>query len=151
MYFDALTLAAVVEELRATILGGRVQRVVLTGPLSIGLEIYARGRRHQLLASAHPQLARVHLVRGRLTRGVEQETPLLLLLRKYVLGGRVVGIEQPTVERAVLLSIVKAPDMRNRDEGPADQGTGEAEGDEVQRGLEETVAVLTRTAAADDR
>ncbi len=114
MYFDSLTLAAVVDELRATILGGRIQRVVLTGPLSIGLEVYLRGRRHQLIASAHPQLARVHLVRGRLTRGVEQETPLLLLMRKYLLGGRLVAIEQPPLERVVLLSIVKAPDMRNR-------------------------------------
>jgi predicted ribosome quality control (RQC) complex YloA/Tae2 family protein len=122
MYFDTLTLAAVADELRETILGGRVQRVVLTGPLSIGLEIYAHGRRHQLLASAHPQLARVHLVRGRLTRGVEQATPLLLLMRKYVLGGRVVAIEQPPLERVVLLSIVKAPEMRNRA-----AGTGEAE------------------------
>ncbi len=115
MYFDALTLAAVVDELRETILGGRIQRVLLTGPLSIGLEIYAHGRRHQLLASAHPQLARVHLVQGRLTRGVEQSTPMLLLMRKYLLGGRIVAIEQPALERVVLLSIVKAPDMRNRD------------------------------------
>jgi predicted ribosome quality control (RQC) complex YloA/Tae2 family protein len=129
MYFDTLTLAAVVEELRASILGGRIQRVVLTGPLSIGLEVYSHGKRHQLLASAHPQLARVHLVGGRLTRGVEQETPLLLLLRKYVLGGRIVAVEQPALERIVLLSIVKAPEMRNRDEetGDEDQGTGDGE------------------------
>jgi predicted ribosome quality control (RQC) complex YloA/Tae2 family protein len=132
MYFDTLTLAAVADELRETILGGRIQRVVLTGPLSIGLEIYGRGRRHQLLASAHPQLARVHLVRGRLTRGVEQATPLLLLMRKYLLGGRVVAVEQPPLERVVLLSIVKAPEMRNRGGEPGavegeGQGLGEAE------------------------
>jgi predicted ribosome quality control (RQC) complex YloA/Tae2 family protein len=114
MYFDALTLAAVADELRETILGGRIQRVVLTGPLSIGLEIYARGRRRQLIASAHPQLARVHLVEARLSRGVEQDTPLLLLMRKYLLGGRVVAVEQPALERVVLLSIVKPLHMRNR-------------------------------------
>lgn len=114
MYFDALTLAAVTDELRTTILGGRVQRVLLTGPLSLGLEIYARGQRYQLLASAHPQYARVHFVRSRLTRGVEQDTPLLLLLRKYVLGGRIVAVEQPPLERVVLLSIVKPLKMRNR-------------------------------------
>ncbi|NCC30744.1 MAG: fibronectin/fibrinogen-binding protein [Chloroflexia bacterium] len=118
MYFDALTLAAVAEELRATILHGRVQRVLLTGPLSLGLEVYAQGRRYQLLASAHPQLARVHLVEGRLTRGVQQETPLLLLLRKYVLGGRITAIEQPPLERVLLLSIVKAEEIRNTDSSP---------------------------------
>lgn len=133
MYFDSLTLAAVADELRETMLGGRVQRVVLPGPLSIGLEVYAGGRRHQLIASAHPQLARVHLVRGKLKRGVEQETPLLLLLRKYLLGGRIVAIDQPPLERMLVLSIVKAPDMRNRsvDEGPETNDEGHADADEL--------------------
>jgi predicted ribosome quality control (RQC) complex YloA/Tae2 family protein len=89
MQFDALTLAAVADELRATIVGGWVQRVVLTSPLSVGLEVYARRRRWQILASAHPQFARIHLVSGKLSRGVEVDTPLLMLLRKYVLGGRI--------------------------------------------------------------
>ncbi|NCC32956.1 MAG: DUF814 domain-containing protein, partial [Chloroflexia bacterium] len=124
MYFDALTLAAVAEELRATILHGRVQRVLLTGPLSLGLEVYAHGRRYQVLASAHPQLARVHLVEGRLTRGVQQETPLLLLLRKYVLGGRITAIEQPPLERVLLLSIVKAEEIRNIDFSPDNPSPG---------------------------
>ncbi len=114
MYFDTLTLAAVAEELRATVLGGRIQRVMLTGPLSLGLEIYAHGRRHQLVASAHPQLARIHLLQGRLSRDPTSPTPMLLLLRKYVLGGRIVAIEQPALERVLLVSIVKASVFRNR-------------------------------------
>jgi len=145
MYFDALTLAAVVDELRETILGGRIQRVLLTGPLSIGLEIYAHGRRHQLLASAHPQLARVHLVQGRLTRGVEQSTPMLLLMRKYLLGGRIVAIEQPALERVVLLSIVKAPDMRNRapeadDSEPDEDAVAEQEAQDAAGLTDETLS-----------
>jgi predicted ribosome quality control (RQC) complex YloA/Tae2 family protein len=113
MYFDALTLAAVADDLRATILHGRVQRVLLPTPLSIGLEIYAQRQRHFVLASAHPQFARVHLVPRRMSRGVEQATPLLLLLRKYVRGGRIVALEQPPLERLLLLSIVKEPASRN--------------------------------------
>lgn len=113
MYFDALTLAAVADELRATILGGRVQRVLLPGPLSIGLEIYAQRQRYQLLASAHSQFARIHLVSSKLSRGVDQTTPLLLLLRKYVLAGRIVAIEQPPLERILVLSIAKETESRN--------------------------------------
>ncbi|NTU82934.1 MAG: hypothetical protein HGA45_26805, partial [Chloroflexales bacterium] len=153
MYFDSLTLAAVIDELRESILGGRIQRVVLTGPLSVGLEIYAHGHRHQLLASAHPQLARVHLVRGRLTRGVEQETPLLLLMRKYLLGGRVAAVEQPPLERVLLLSIVKAPNMRNRreDEGPesADEGAQNEADLELDDEDEGDAAVGRQSAAVD--
>jgi predicted ribosome quality control (RQC) complex YloA/Tae2 family protein len=113
MYFDALTLAAVTDTLQATIAGGRVQRVVLTSPLSIGLEVYAHRQRYYLLASAHPQFARVHLLQEKPSRGVEQATPLLLLLRKYVLGGRIVSVEQPPLERILFLSIAKDPPSGN--------------------------------------
>jgi predicted ribosome quality control (RQC) complex YloA/Tae2 family protein len=113
MYFDALTLAAVADELEDTILGGRIQRVLLTSPLSVALEIYARGRRSHLLLSAHPQFTRVHLSATKPSRGVERDTPLLLLLRKYVVGGRVAEIEQPELERVLVLSIVKGPQARN--------------------------------------
>ncbi|WP_129626921.1 Rqc2 family fibronectin-binding protein [Candidatus Oscillochloris fontis] len=116
MYFDALTISAVADELRETILGGRIQRVLLTGPLGIGLEIYHHGQRYHLLASAHAQFARVHLVRTRLSRGVEQATPLLLLMRKYLLGGRIVSIEQPHLERILVLSIAKRAETRNQAE-----------------------------------
>ena len=121
MYFDALTLTAVVQELRATILHGRIQRVLLPDSLSIGLEVYAQRQRHELLISAHPTFARVHLVRGKLSRGVDQATPLLLLLRKYLLGGRIVDIEQPTLERTLVLSIVKDAPRCNYDT-PAQTG-----------------------------
>jgi predicted ribosome quality control (RQC) complex YloA/Tae2 family protein len=113
MYFDALTLAAVADELRATILGGRVQRVRLPSPLSVALEIYTPGQRHHVLLSAHPQWTRAHLSVAKPSRGVERDTPLLLLLRKYVVGGRIVAIEQPATERVLLLSIAKGASARN--------------------------------------
>lgn len=106
MYFDALTLAAVVDELRTAIVGGRVQRVLLPGALSVALEIYA-GRRFYLLLSAHPQFARVQLSPVRISRGADATPPLLLLLRKYVNRGRITAVEQPDLERVLLLSIAK--------------------------------------------
>ncbi len=112
MNLDALTVAAVVEELRGAILHGRVQHVLLPTPMSIGLEVYREGRRHQLLASANPRSARLHLVESRLSRGVEQDSPLLLLLRKHVRKGVVTAIEQPDLERIVVLSITKYPGGR---------------------------------------
>lgn len=115
MYFDALTLAAVADELRQSVLGGRIQRVWLPAAQGIALEIYAHHHRHYLLASAHPQHARVHLVARKPSRGVELPTPLLLLLRKYVQGGRLVGLEYPALERLLLLSIVKDMRPRNHD------------------------------------
>ena len=109
MNLDALTVAAVVDELRRTLLGGRVQHVLVPAPLSAGLEVFRDGRRHHLLASADPRGARLHLVDSKLSRGVEHDTPLLLLLRKYVRKGVITAIEQPELERIVVLSITKYP------------------------------------------
>jgi predicted ribosome quality control (RQC) complex YloA/Tae2 family protein len=105
MYFDALTMAAVADELRAQILGGRVQKVLLPDDLSIGLEVYAHGERRYLLGSAHPEHARLHLAEEKLRRGVEKPTPFLLLLRKYVRGGRIASIEQPHFERVLHIGV----------------------------------------------
>lgn len=105
MYFDALTMAAVADELRAYILNGRVQKVLLPDDLSIGMEVYAHRERRYLLASAHAEYARLHLAGEKLRRGVEKTTPLLLLLRKYVRGGRIAVIEQPPFERVLHIRV----------------------------------------------
>lgn len=105
MYFDALTMACVAGELRGTILGGRVQKIVLPDKLSVALEIYAQGRRHQLLISAHPEMARLHLASEKPRRGVDKETGLLLLLRKYARGAALSAIEQPPFERILRLEL----------------------------------------------
>jgi predicted ribosome quality control (RQC) complex YloA/Tae2 family protein len=97
MNVDFLTLACLRDQLDS-LLGARVQRVVLPDELSIGLELYA-GQRAQLLISADPQHPRVLLAPQKLRRGVEAETALLLLLRKWVRGSRLVDITQPAWER----------------------------------------------------
>jgi len=100
MYFDTLTLAAVADQVREALLGGRVQRIVRPSNLSLGLEIYA-GERLQLLISAEPQCPRLHLTSHRVRRGVESASPLELLLRKYVRGARLRSVEQVPLERVL--------------------------------------------------
>ncbi len=102
MHFDALTLAAVADELRETVAGGRVQQIVLPDSRSVALEIYAHRVRRHLLLSAHPQASRVHLIEHKPRRGVAKETPLLLLLRKYVRGARLESVELPVAFERVL-------------------------------------------------
>ena len=102
MHFDALTLAAVAYELRETLLGGRVQQVLLPDAYSVGLEVYAQRQRRYLLLSAEPGAGRVHLVTGKLRRGAEKETPLLLLLRKYVREAILDAVTQPDPTERIL-------------------------------------------------
>lgn len=103
MYFDALTLAAIAAELRATVLDGRVQDVLPAGPLDIGLEIYAVHERHYVLLSADRHTPRVHLASAKLRRGVETDSPLLLRLRKDLEGAFLTDIRQPPFERVLEL------------------------------------------------
>lgn len=106
MYCDALTLSAVVDELRAKVLGGRIQRVTLVDDRSVGLEVFAQGQRHHLLVSAEPaEGGRVHLVPHRLRRGPVTPSPLLLRLRKHLRSSRLVAIDQPPVERILRFGI----------------------------------------------
>ncbi|HEX5506029.1 MAG TPA: NFACT RNA binding domain-containing protein [Thermomicrobiales bacterium] len=121
--YDALTIAAVVDELNETILDGRVQRVLQLDRLTVGLEIYA-GRRWQVLLSADSRAARLHLVReGRLTGDAALVTPLLLLLRKYARGARLVRVAQePPLERTVFLRFARFFAGEEEDEDAAPEG-----------------------------
>lgn len=102
MHFDALTLACITDELAENLTGGRVQQVLLPDAHSVGMEIYAQRQRRYLFASAQPNAGRVHLTSQKLRRGVEQETPLLLLLRKYVRESILDAIVQPDPTERIL-------------------------------------------------
>ena len=105
--FDVLTAAAVADELAATVLDGRIQKIGLVDRRTIAAEIYAGGHRHALVASADDRTPRLHLAPGMPSLDAELVTPFGLLLRKYLRGGVLVGIEQPPLERLVRLSIAK--------------------------------------------
>ncbi len=105
MYFDAFTVAALVDELMDTIVGGRVQDVRDVDATGIGLEIYANHQRHYLYMSADQHTPRVHLVSDKLRRGLHKPTQLGLVFRSYVDGGLVTHVSQPPWERILHLDI----------------------------------------------
>jgi predicted ribosome quality control (RQC) complex YloA/Tae2 family protein len=106
-YFDAPTTAAVADECQV-LCGGRIQDIVQIDDLEIGFEVYANQQRHYLITCAHAQRSRVHLCSAKLRRGVETPSPLLLLLRKYARGGRIVAVQNPPFERILQVSIQSA-------------------------------------------
>ncbi len=105
--FDVLTIAAVADELTATILDGKIQRVGLTTWRTLAMEVYAGGRRRWLVASAEDRDPRIQLVSTEPAIDTTAVTPMLLLLRKYARGGVLIGVEQPPLERVLTLSIAK--------------------------------------------
>jgi predicted ribosome quality control (RQC) complex YloA/Tae2 family protein len=127
--YDILTIAAVTDELSATIGNGRVQRIGLVDARTIGAEIYAGGRRRYLIASADDQRPRLRLADAMPSLDTALVTPFGLLLRKHVRGGVILGIDQPPLERLVRLSIAKRRTPLKTDDETAswDEENGEGE------------------------
>ncbi len=103
MAYDFWTTAAIADELRRTVVPGRVQQVLQVDAASLALEVYAGRERRYLLLSADPQTPRVHLLRDKPRRGVDIPSTLLQLLRKYVRGAALTAVRQPPWERVLWL------------------------------------------------
>ncbi|QGP92967.1 putative protein YloA [Neomoorella glycerini] len=103
MAFDGLFLAAIKEELSG-LLGSRVDRIFQPEKETIILHLRkGRDTRKLLLCSLADQ-ARVHLTAASFTNPV---TPPLfcMVLRKHLEGGTLVAVEQPDLERVLLLYV----------------------------------------------
>jgi predicted ribosome quality control (RQC) complex YloA/Tae2 family protein len=120
--YDVLTIAAIADELSATIGNGRIQRIGLLDPRTIGAEIYAGGQRHYLIASANDRQPQLRLAPDMPSLDSALITPFGLLLRKHTRGGIILSIDQPPLERLVRLSIAKrrAPLKTGRDASEPD-------------------------------
>lgn len=120
--YDALSIAASADEMNETLVNGRIQQVLQVDDLTIAFEIYALRQRRWLTISAHPSHARLLLSSRRAGGDSERVSPLLLLLRKYARGGRIVAVSQPRYERILQVSIAKPLDTDNS--GTDDNETG---------------------------
>ena len=101
MPLDAVCLSGVVKELREKILGLRIEKV--QQPARDQVVLTLRGNQKLLLCAGASQ-ARVHLT------AVARENPasppmFCMLLRKHLLGGRLSAIDQPALERVVILTM----------------------------------------------
>ncbi|MCG9967619.1 NFACT family protein [Pelotomaculum terephthalicicum JT] len=112
MPFDGLVLAAVTKELEEKLVGGRVERIYQPSKDEIILLMHRQGFRGRLILSANAQNARVHLTTS--ARENPASPPLFcMVLRKYLEGGRVIGIEQPELERVFLMRIESRDELGN--------------------------------------
>jgi predicted ribosome quality control (RQC) complex YloA/Tae2 family protein len=126
--YDILTTAAMTDELRASILDGRVQKLGMVDSLTIAAEIYAKGKRLALVASASASQPRLYLASSLPSFDTSVVTPFSLQLRKYVRGGFVIDVSQPPLERLVELTIARRlPDAAARRAASTDEENVEAD------------------------
>lgn len=100
MAFDGLAISCMVQELNDILSQGRVDKVLQPEYDEIILAVRSGGKNRRLVLSASSSNPRVHLT------SVQKENPekapmFCMLLRKHLLGGKVVAVTQPDFERVV--------------------------------------------------
>ncbi|WP_409969017.1 NFACT RNA binding domain-containing protein [Bengtsoniella intestinalis] len=109
MALDALTLHAIVEELRPQLIGSRIEKVQQPSRDQILLTL--RGNR-KLLLNASPQAPRLQLTS--ISRENPAEPPMFcMLLRKHFASARIADIRQPSLERLVELELDIVDELGN--------------------------------------
>ncbi len=97
MAFDAVFLTAVLEELRAKLIGLRVEKIQQPSRDTVLLQLRGKER---LLLSANVNRPRIHLT-GASYENPAQPPMFCMLLRKHLAGGRIAELRQPPAERMV--------------------------------------------------
>lgn len=98
MPLDAITMTALADELRAALLGGKIDKIYQPTRDEAVLHMRTGSGSVKLLLSANPGHPRAQLTA--VTRENPETPPMFcMLLRKYFLGGRLLELTQPPMER----------------------------------------------------
>ncbi|MBQ9827827.1 MAG: NFACT family protein [Lachnospiraceae bacterium] len=110
MAFDGLTVNELAFELNKELEGARIQKIYQPGAEELLLVLKAGGRTFRLMMSAEPALPMIYL------REDSGENPasapnFCMLLRKHLTGGKIVSIEQPGLERIIIIKILHQSEL----------------------------------------
>ena len=101
MSLDAICLRAVLKELEPQLLGARIDKV--QQPARDQVVLLLRGNL-RVLINAGPNQPRIQLTKT-LRDNPAQPPMFCMLLRKHLVGARILKIEQPDLERVVILTL----------------------------------------------
>ncbi|MBE5775179.1 MAG: fibronectin/fibrinogen-binding protein, partial [Clostridiales bacterium] len=113
MPIDGLTLGMIADELKNTLIGGRIDRVVQPERDEVILTVRNNGENHQLLMSASAGCARAHLTHIKKNNPLEPPV-LCMLLRKHIIGGRISDIRQIESDRIIEVVIEHFDELGDR-------------------------------------
>ena len=104
MSYDGFVTHSVVHELNGKILGGKIDKIYQPESDEIIISVRTFDGNYRLLLSASASNARVHLTTSK--RENPMTPPMLcMLMRKHLLGGKIIGIEQVDFDRIIKIDI----------------------------------------------
>lgn len=113
MALDAVCLAAVLDEVKRSVLGGRIDKIYQPARDEVVMAVRGNEGNVRLLFSASPNHPRVQLTR--LSRENPGTPPMFcMLLRKHLTGARILEIAQPELERIVLFQLEALDELGDR-------------------------------------
>ena len=104
MSLDGFSMHRLVNELRASLLGARIDKITQPNRQTIQLNLRQPGRNHLLYISINSQNPIMYRLRAPL-ENLPQPPVFCMVLRKYLEAGRVGAIEQNGLDRLVRLDI----------------------------------------------
>ena len=104
MPLDAVCIAALAGELKDRLEGGRIDKVQQPERDLLLLSVRVKGENLRLLLSAGTGSARIHVTRASYEN--PKEAPMFcMLLRKHLVGARILSVRQPDWERMLILEL----------------------------------------------
>ena len=106
MPFDAFSISLLTRELNDNLANGRIGKIFQPDQETVIITVFHPFPRRELnlLISVHPRFFRTHLVTDRPGNPL-QPPAFCMLLRKYLQGGRILRLEQPSWERMINFQI----------------------------------------------
>ncbi|MEZ0536191.1 NFACT family protein [Caldicellulosiruptoraceae bacterium PP1] len=100
MPFDGLSLNILTSELNELLLDGKVERIYQPNQYEINIFVYKGGNNHRLIISANPSLPRIYISK-KPKKNPEVAPNFCMLLRKNLLGSKIISISQVGFERII--------------------------------------------------
>ncbi|MDU4270844.1 MAG: fibronectin-binding protein EfbA [Enterococcus hirae] len=110
MSFDGVFTHAMINELRETLLSGRISKIHQPYENEVVLVIRSRGKNQRLLLSAHPSYARIQITQ------IDYQNPdtppnFMMMLRKHLDGAILESIEQIENDRVIHFHFTKRDEL----------------------------------------
>lgn len=104
MALDGIVISNIIYEIKKLMLGGRIDKIYQPEPDEINMFVRGGGDNYRILLSSHSNHPRIHITK---LQKKNPDTPPMfcMLLRKHLIGGKLINIIQPDFERIIELHI----------------------------------------------
>lgn len=112
MALDGLVIHSLVDELSTKLIGGKIDKIYQPEEDEILLSIRSNKENYKLLLSASASNPRIYI-----TQKYKKENPMsapmfCMILRKYLLNGKILNISQPEFERIIKITVESLDELK---------------------------------------